>query len=61
VVFGRRYLDRFLGWIGAKTAEDAAAIVMASVDDDADRAELKRVEALAEWIVGFAAKVQLLL
>jgi hypothetical protein len=60
VVFARHYLDRFLGRIGAKSAEDTAAIVMASVDDDADRAQLERVEHLAEWIVGLAEKVQML-
>jgi hypothetical protein len=60
VVFARRYLDRFLGRIGAKSAEEAAEIVMASVGDDADRARLERVEEFAEWIVRFAEKVQLL-
>jgi hypothetical protein len=58
VFFVRHYLDRFLGRTGAKSAEDAAAIVMASAGDDADRAQLERVE--HEWIVGLAEKVQML-
>jgi hypothetical protein len=58
VVFARRYLGRLVGRVGAKSAEDAAAIVMASVGDDADRARLERVEEFAEWIVRFAEKVQ---
>jgi hypothetical protein len=60
VVFARHYLDRLVGRVGAESPEDAAAIVMASVDDDADRERLERVEQLAEWIVRFAQKVQLL-
>jgi hypothetical protein len=50
VYYGRRYLDRLLGRIGAESPEEAAAIVMASAGDDADRAKLERVEQLAEWI-----------
>jgi hypothetical protein len=49
VFFARHYLDRFLGRIGAKSAEDAAANVLASVGDDADRARLESVEELADW------------
>jgi hypothetical protein len=53
-------MDRFLGRLGAKSAEDAAAIVMASAADEPDRAELERVEQLAEQIAGIAEKVQML-
>jgi hypothetical protein len=35
VVFARHYLDRLVSRVGAESLEDAAAIVMASVDDDA--------------------------
>jgi hypothetical protein len=60
VYFARRYLDRLVGRVGAESPEDAADIVLASVDDDADRARPERVEEFAEWIVRFAEKLQML-
>jgi hypothetical protein len=57
VVFARRYLDRLVGRVGAESPEEAAEIVVTSVGDDADRAQLERVGELAEWIVGLAEMV----
>jgi hypothetical protein len=59
VVFARRYLDRLVGRVRAKSAEEAAEIVMASVGDDADRAQVERVEQVGEWIVVLAEKVEM--
>jgi hypothetical protein len=58
VVFARRYLDRLVGRVGGKSPEDAAEIVLSSVDDDADREKLERVEELAEWIRATAEMVE---
>jgi hypothetical protein len=54
VFFGRHYLDRLVDRIGAKSAAEAADIVLALAGDDAGREEMERVERLAEWIVGMA-------
>jgi hypothetical protein len=58
VYYGRRYLDRLLGRIGAESPEEAAVIVMASAGDDADRATLERVEEFVEQIRGIAEMVE---
>jgi hypothetical protein len=58
VFFARHYLDRLVGRIGAKSAEEAAELVLASVDDDADRERLERVEELAEWFRATAEMVE---
>jgi hypothetical protein len=58
VYYGRRYLDRLLGRVGAESAEEAAEIVMASAGDDADRATLERVEEFVEQIRGIAEMVE---
>jgi cold shock CspA family protein len=60
VYFGRRYLDRLVGRLGAKSPEEAAEIVMASVGDDVDREYRERVERFAEWIVECAEGVTIL-
>ncbi len=60
VVFARHYLDCLVGRVGVESPEEAAAIVMALAGDDTDREKRERVEAFAEWIVGFGEKVQLL-
>jgi cold shock CspA family protein len=60
VYVARRYLDRIVARVGAKSPEEAAAIVMASVGDNADRERLERVEKFAEQIVEFAKSVAIL-
>jgi hypothetical protein len=60
VAFARRYLDRLVGRLGAKSAEEAAEIVLASAGDEADRDQLERVEQFAEWIVEISEKVEIL-